>query len=295
MGNAQDAIYFGEDGTRGDQPPPVRDAGEEAVLAEQVKEGIPGAWARENAALVDAVALACLRFRRYDVASARERMVKYFEWRIETFGDLRDQDDSEGSTIREFLKLGVVRVMPELGSRGHALINFRFRLTRPQQFNADQVLAGIHYVMMKTLFRSPKTQIAGVILMSDMNDAALSNLDREVPRKVLSMVNKNIPLRMAGIFMFRPNFMLQIVIPIIKMFMSAKLQRRLNILGSVEEVEEFGVAKSLRPVELGGTLSELPHVQMLWEEDGWRKTWVDVEGNRPKVAEEEEEHEELTL
>ena len=78
------------------------------------------------------------------------------------------------------------------------------------------------------------------------------------------------------------------------MFMSAKLQRRLNILSSVEEVEEFGVAKALRPVELGGTLSELPHIQMLWEEHGWCKTWVDVEGNGPTVAVEDAE-EELTL
>ena len=200
---------------------------------------------------------------------------------MKTFGGLHDQDASEGSRIRAFLKLGVVRVMPQLGPRGHALINFRFRLTRPDEFSAEQVLAGIHYVMLKTLARSPKIQVAGVIVMSDMGGAGFHNLDREVPKKVLSMVNKNIPLRMAGIFVFRPNFMLQIVLPLMKLFMSSKLQRRLNVMNEVEEIEEFGVDKALRPVELGGTLTPLAHVQALWEEDGWNITWVGVEGNDP--------------
>ena len=95
------------------------------------------------------------------------------------------------------------------------------------------------------------------------------------------MVNKNMPLRMAGIFIFRPNFMLQIILPLLKLFMSAKLQRRLNVMSHIEDIEAFGVEKALRPMELGGALTGLPHIQALWEENGWGKTWVDIEGSDP--------------
>ena len=212
MGNTQDQIYFSDDKPEcGDQPPAIRSEEEESAMVAELMKSVPGAWVDENKDLVDFMALACLRFRRYDLKSAGDRMRNYFEWRLETFGNLKPQDASDGTKLRDFLKLGVVRLLPIMGPRGHAIFNFRFRLTRPDIFSAHDVVQGIHFVMMKALRRSAKTQIAGIVLVSDMHGAGLSNLDREVPKQVLKMVTKNMPLRMAGIFIFRPNFMLQIV------------------------------------------------------------------------------------
>ena len=63
-----------------------------------------------------------------------------------------------------------------------------------------------------------------------------------------------------------------------KLFMSAKIQRRLNIIHNENDVESFGISKSMRPPEVGGDV-KLPHVQMLWERDGWENVWVGAEGS----------------
>lgn len=59
MGNAQDTIFFGaSDPGRGDQPPPVRSAAEEHALVAGVKAGASAeAWAAENPALVEFIAV----------------------------------------------------------------------------------------------------------------------------------------------------------------------------------------------------------------------------------------------
>ena len=260
MGQEQ-SLFFGPAEQCGSEfiAPQVLAPDAEQPYVAQLMERVPQDWLSANKELVDFMVLSCLRFRKYDIDSAWERLESYFKWRSESLKNgLGPQDVSEGSTIRIFLSLGVVRLLPHPTPQGHAILNMRFCRTRPDLFDAEQVTESIHWIMLKAIARNPLVAAAGFVLVNDIHGAGMKNLDRELPKRVLKMVTKNIPIRLAGIFLCRPNFMVSIVVPLVKLLMSSKMAARLKIVSDLSELQSsYGIGRHLIPEELHGSLEGL--------------------------------------
>ena len=68
----------------------------------------------ENRPLCEFIALCCLRFRRFDVATAAARFQKYMQWRRTTFGNLGPQDVDAVCDVEKEEKSGLSK--PSSGS-----------------------------------------------------------------------------------------------------------------------------------------------------------------------------------
>ena len=234
---------------------------EEALQHARVKASLPPAWAAENAELVDFITLAMLRYRKHVVDEAITRSQAYFEWRTQKLGSLAPQDAGPGTTLRAFLNLGVIRLLPRTSPQGHALLHMRFSRSRPDLFNAAQVTAAVHFILMKALRRSPLTQIYGLIMLPDLTSSGMSNFDKEVPKQVIKMLSKKLPVRLSGVMINNPNFMLHVVLPVAKLFMPTKLAQRIRIVSEGELTTLYGLPRDLLPPEIGGSDTTLPDVQ----------------------------------
>ncbi len=267
---------------------------EEGRLHARVKAALAPHWTAENAELVNFITLAALRFRKHVVDEAVARSTTYLQWRTNTFGSLAPQDAGPGSTLRAFLDLGVIRLLPRTSPQGHALLHMRFARTRPDLFDAAQVAACVHFVFMKALRRSPLTQINGFIMLPDLTGSGFNNLDKEVPKRVIKMLSKNLPVRLSGVLINNPNFMLHIVLPIAKMFMPTKLAERIRIM-SDGELTTYGLPRDLLPPEIGGTDTTLPDVQTSLYLDGDDGGGGGGAAGENKADEDEEDADEISL
>ena len=259
MGNSHD-IYFGR--SRSDEPEEYGelistfqrfDTEEEKTLLKEVRAAIKPEWHAANPELCDFMALACLRYRRHDVNRAIERMNNYFTWRIKTMGDLKEQDVTSGSTLDRLFKLNVVKLLPETSHRGQSMMYVRLRYARPDLFCAKDMVQMAHYVILEGLKRNPISQVMGVISFGDMEGAGTAQLDKEVPKQMIGMLSKHLPVRLAGLMLCHPNFLVSIIVPIAKLFMSTKMASRLKIVGDTTQLcEYYGLSKEVLPTELGG-------------------------------------------
>ena len=260
MGNSID-IHFGP--PRTDEPPEYEElqallkkfnTPEEETLVTEVRTHLKPEWISKNPELCDFISLACLRYRRYDVERAVKRMINYFDWRVVNIIEgLDEQDVSKDSLIDRVFNLNLGKLLPKLTQRGQSMVYIRIAKSRPDLFTSTEVLQQVHYLMLAALKRSPISQVMGIITCGDLEGATSSHLDRSLPKKIIGMVANNLPIRLAGILICHPNFMVSIVVPLAKLFMTAKMKERLKVVGDEKElIEYYGFDVDTIPNTLGG-------------------------------------------
>ena len=86
-----------------------------------------------------------------------------------------------------------------------------------------------HYSVMSRILKDhPVCQKKGIYLIGDMGDAGFSNLDQRIPKAIMGAISKNFPVRLQGIYMVRPIWLINFLFPIIRLFLSEKLQKRIK-------------------------------------------------------------------
>ena len=260
MGNSLD-IHFGE--TRPDEPPEYSelkaalakyDSEEELLLVAKVRSQLKPEWIKSNKSLCNFISLACLRFRRYDVDRAVKRMTSYFEWRIANLPEgLLEQDISEGSLLDRLFKINMAKLLPCITIRGQSIVYLRLCKARPDLFQASDICQMVHFIMLSALKRNRISQTMGIITMGDLEGAGLAQLDRNLPKKIIGMISKNIPIRLAGMLICHPNMLVSIIVPLAKLFMTTKMKERLKTVGDDDELTNYyGIKKQVLPQQLGG-------------------------------------------
>ena len=176
------------------------------------------------------IAMACLRFRRYDVASASERLRNYVLWRSNIVG-LEEQDLGSDEALRRQVRTGFIRVLPGRCD-GRAIMVLRLKHHNPTECDALLAVKAWHYVIMDCVLNDPGVQKNGIIMISDLEGAAFSNMDVEIPRTLIRAIAKNLPLRLFAVAVVRPFLIMNIILPIMKLLMSAKMASRIHNLGT---------------------------------------------------------------
>jgi len=254
MGNTQPNALYEVSST--DAAPQVSEQ-KMAALVKQLLAAIPGGEKsyNENPKMCDFMAAACLRNRHYDVASATERFVNYLKFRREILGSLAPQNIAEDTAVQNYFKLGMMRLLSGRTPQGHAIISNRLKLSRPDLYNADVVVRAFHFMMMRAL-QHPLTASAGIIMIGDLDGAGRQNMDFNVPKKIISALRKNMPVRVAGIIICRPNIVFRIAFPVISLFMSKKMLSRIRKVHDSDfphGLQKLGIPADILPDDLGGS------------------------------------------
>lgn len=109
-----------------------------------------------------------------------------------------------------------------------------------------------------------EAQQHGIIVIVDPQRAYMSQFDSTIGKLFMNSMSGVLPLRLSGIHICYPPYFVSLVLPIVKMFMPERMQKRIRFhSGSQEEViktleTDFGLTPSMLPKEIGGTM-ELDH------------------------------------
>jgi hypothetical protein len=220
-----------------------------ALLIESVPEDIRTSYPK----LVEFICSASLRYAYGDVNKAGERVHNYLKWRVEYLGSLEPQTMSNCPEIQQGIRMNALSLVENIDGEGRAALIIRLRNTDPANFTALSVLKVWHYFVM-TALQNPLTQAKGFYFIGDGMDAGFSNLDSRVPKSIMAAVSKNVPIRMYKVLMVRPMWILHLVLPILRLFLSQKLQERIIIVGNDPALlKDYGVNMALLPDNLSGT------------------------------------------
>jgi len=180
---------------------------EEAELHNRLRAALPAAAVAENPDLVDAVSMCCLRYRRYDLSTAEERMGRYLQWRRATFGDLKPHRLADDDRLVARLETRFFMVLPDLLPTGDRVALLQLQHLHPKQFTPQESLKAWHYVIMASLRESPALQDSGVVLVVSLDQATVGTVDLALCKGLAKSLSKSIPLRLNWILMVRPSAM----------------------------------------------------------------------------------------
>jgi len=215
-----------------------------------------------------------IRFMRsvvFNVDEAVKMVERYWNKRIELFGIKAFSEMTQDSLFTEdeyALHLGYLRIHPDaLDERGRAVIFLDPSLHDSRQYSRESMCRVIFY-MLDTAFRGCESvERHGIVVMVDLSRARLSNWDRKFAAAVLGCLGGIVPGRIAAFNIIRAPGFTTAFLPIVKMFMSEIMRKRIHSYGGsnksiVRRLEKFGLSRDSLPLEVGGFV-EMNHQEWL--------------------------------
>ena len=218
---------------------------------------------------------------------AAKRLVKYWKKRVEIFGPkaffpltqdnllgavggMNDEDDSATHGNAIALGLGVMTLLPQTDPLGRSIVYWDPSHLDSTKYPVEAMIRAFWYVLHAAL-EPISAQQHGIVVLVDPQRCALSQVaDASLSKLVGGAMSGVLPLRLSGIHIVHPPFFVNMVLPVIKVFMPARMQQRIQFhSGTSREVidklqTDYGIPISGLPTLMGG----------LWKLDhsGWLKS-----------------------
>jgi hypothetical protein len=229
---------------------------DEAAMIEELVEAFP-LECEENRSLVVFAAAIMLKYRKHNIARAKERLGNYLNWRRSMFGDLCCHLVETDEALGELLSTCVMQTIPPLGgTQGAVTLYIQMKVHDSSKYTALQVVKCMHYLIMGAIRRDINVAHHGFAVICNLSDAELKNFDLDIGRYVAMAVRDVLPLRVVSAVIYNAPMMLHYLVGIVTLFFPTKLQERICSLATGEEEELLGDLKfpaSVIPQCLGGT------------------------------------------
>eukprot|EP00944_MAST-04C_sp_MAST-4C-sp1_P002224 g2224.t1 len=220
-----------------------------------LKESVGTELREKYPELVDFICVSSLVFRNGDLRTASERVQNYLNWRYKYLCTYEKITLANEPDILELYSRNMFTVIEDVDAEGRCAIYIRMKFMDPTTISPLAVLKTFHYSVMSRILKDhPVCQKKGIYLIGDMGDAGFSNLDQRIPKAIMGAISKNFPVRLQGIYMVRPIWLINFLFPIIRLFLSEKLQKRIKVIGNDPKLlKDHGILMSKLPEVLGGT------------------------------------------
>uniref|UniRef100_A0A6V2CPB1 CRAL-TRIO domain-containing protein n=1 Tax=Ditylum brightwellii TaxID=49249 RepID=A0A6V2CPB1_9STRA len=204
-----------------------------------------------------------LRSELFDVQPAAERYAKYWNKRIELFGEekackpilsLNDalQDDESA------LNVGFIKLLDGVtDDRGRALMWIDPANLDSTKYSRESMVRAVWYIMHAALESETAQQKGLVFLVYIGNNPALSVFDRPLISMVAESISYLIPLRAGAIHLFPTPLVFSVLLNIIKYVLGSRLRNTLKVTGGsndkiLDTLNKLGVTTDVLPIEVGG-------------------------------------------
>lgn len=203
----------------------------------------------------DAFLVKFLRARKYDAQAAFRNIKKYFKTRKdhpEMFQDLTPKRLAFDAVCRKHRLITISRHRDPMG-RIAALLKagaWNAEICRLNDFIRVCLAIVEHFL------RWEEAQIRGIVVVVDLKGLGIYHLAHYTPsviRTVVSLVQDVMPMRLKGIYFVNNPPIFDVFLAIVKLFMKAKLLRRIRILGYQPKGLHELVPEDVIPEEHGGT------------------------------------------
>jgi hypothetical protein len=125
-------------------------------------------------------------------------------------------------------------------------------------------------IQMEALLSFKEVQKKGVIMLADMSQMGWKNFDPALEKLWLDTLQKKLPLSMKRMVMYRPGWIISLMMKIVMPWMSKKLRERMVQTHEEESLFEI-LPKSSLPEEFGGDLK----VDFKKDKNDVLRRWID--------------------
>jgi CRAL/TRIO domain len=197
---------------------------------------------------------------------AAKRMVAYWAKRLEIFGPERaflPLTLTSGILIDKdlvALRIGVGRSLPEKVDPGNRSILFADPSRQDHSLYDTINMVRAFWYTLHAVLEDEDTQKKGLIMMVYPHKAQLAQFDRSLANQLMGSIRGCLPVRMSAMHLCHPPAFFQVIFPIMKLLMGARLRKRVQIhFGTTEHVlgrleSKFGLSRTKLPSELGGSV-----------------------------------------
>jgi len=216
-----------------------------------------------------------LRMQKFRVEKSCVVVEKYTFMREEYPQYFRNLDISKPE-LQELVLSGFMFVLPERDSFGRRVIFHIPRYLDPSRHSMEDVMKVIS-ITIETLLEDEENQIRGLTCVVDASNLSLAHMTFWKPielRRVINLCEKCIPIRHKGFnYIHLPSFV-SAMFNFVKAILSKKIQNRIYIHNTLDELEERVGGVEVLPEEYGGSI---PVSTMACE---WKKT---LEASRSRL------------
>jgi len=174
------------------------------------------------------------------------------------------------------LGLGVMTLLPLSDPVGRSIVYWDPSHLDSTKYPVESMIRAFWYVLHAAL-EPTSAQQHGIVVIVDPHRCAFSQVaDSSLSKLVGGAMSGVLPLRLSGIHIVHPPFFVNMILPVIKAFMPARMQQRIKFhSGTPTEVveklnSEYGLPLNSIPYLMGGSL-ELDHKEWLQSRRQLRK------------------------
>lgn len=214
-----------------------------------------------------------LRCEVFNADLAVQRYASYWKKRVAIFGPNRaflplTFSSSGGGGgggamddvgIQQAFDMGVMTLLEGVHDpSGRAIVYFDPSRYDKTKYTVETIIPAFWYVLHAAL-ETPSAQQKGVVFVGDPGRATLSQFDRAVGKELIASLKGALPVRLAAFHLVHPPSFAKIVIPIMKLFMSERMKKRIVIHSGKEDKvlqnlqDKYGLTKDMLPTTIGGT------------------------------------------
>ncbi|KAL7536028.1 hypothetical protein ACHAXR_006871 [Thalassiosira sp. AJA248-18] len=210
----------------------------------------------------DAHKRAFLSAENYVVKAAASRMVAYWEYRAELFGEQRMflPMDKSGSLKQEdavALERGMIQLLPQKDVDGHAVIFYDPSRHDPKLgYSSDSMLRVLWYIM-HVAMEDPITRENGFVVIVYPKHSTPEQIDRDFIAKGMTIIGSIAPLAWKGFHICHPCSSYNKYFPLVKMLSPTRIKDNIAVhFGTDEHVLQcmagYALPADRLPTELGG-------------------------------------------
>jgi hypothetical protein len=205
-----------------------------------------------------------LRCEVFNADLAAQRYASYWKKRVEILGPDRaflpftlDQALKDPN-IQTAFHMGVMTLLDQVHDpSGRAIVYFDPSQYDRSKYTLATILPALWYVLHAAL-ETTTAQQRGLIFIGDPGRAKLSQFDRVVTKELISSLRGILPVRLSAYHLVHPPSFVKIILPIVKLFMSERMKKRIIVHTGKEEVvlqnleTKYGLTRDMLPTTIGG-------------------------------------------
>jgi len=212
----------------------------------------------------DAHKLVFLRCEIFHVDLAASRLLKYWDKRIELYGEEKaflPLTLKNGASKDDLvpLRLGIIRYLPNATDEtGRAILLFDPSKQDNTKYDRATLVRAIWYVVHAALADSSNNgHKKGVLFMGIGRNLKFNQFDRQQVKMNADSIKGCLPIRVSAFYFCHPPAFFHVIFPVVKLFIGPLLRKRIRVqAGSdskvLESLESSGIPRESVPVELGG-------------------------------------------
>lgn len=202
-----------------------------------------------------------LRCEVFNADLAAKRLVKYWKKRLEIFGPQKAYlPISLDKTLEDdevAINLGVMTLLDAEDPTGRSLVYWDPSHLDSTKYTTESMVRAFWYVLHAAL-EPVAAQQRGIIILVDPQRASMSQFDSTIGKLFMSAMSGVLPLRLSAVHICHPPYFVNLVLPLVKLFMPERLQKRIQFHSGSDVptklATDFGLTADTLPVELGGSL-----------------------------------------